>query len=520
MEQKIQPRHQGAIDRVREAVQRTSDSSLGFAAGLALVAAYVVMRTAAAPEPVLIGWIAAATLAAVLAPAAGLTVLAAIGPFTEAVTDDGRITAVPFLIAALGAGLLLALARDRVRHLPARVSLPMILGGALFAGTLIAVGLSAVSFGEAGGLEALRLWVPGIGGGLTVLAASSFIAAKGESRPVLVVVSSITLAALVSVADVIGSGLVREGPLGWLLRSDVGPGRLTGIIPAPNAAAAIFLVGLAMAAAATLFTRRTGVRLLASVVIVILFSALLLTYSRSGLLALVAIGAILAWSYRRWSGVLVTVVAALVVGLAAMLLPELDVIRNVPAWADEDRLAAWGASIAMWIAEPLTGHGFRSFEWLHAQYGSTLDAPHNEWLRFFAEGGMIVGLVALGFVITALVALLRAPGWIPAGSAAALAALFVMASFNNPLMYVQVNVPTFLAVGAGLGLAGLQHRKRASLARVAREETPEESVPRRQRRSLARERKPADTVPVVRLPLEHVTEAWGVRTCLSDEPLA
>lgn len=428
-------------------------SAVKVAIGLALVGAYLLLRTVDAPETVRVAWIVAAAGVTVLAPVTGLTVLASIGPFTEALTDDGRITAVPFLLAALGAGLLLGLGRDAIARRVFRPTLPVILAVSLFAATLVAVGVTAASFGAARGADALRLWVPGIGGGLTVLAAAWLFATRGERRPVLVAVGSIALAALLSITDVAGAGVVREGLLGWLLRSDVGPERLTGIIPAPNAAAAIFLVALSVTAAAAIFGQRPPVRVLAGALSVVLGGAVALTYSRSGLLALAVIGLILAWAYRRWLGVGAVVAAGLTVGLAALFVPGLEVTRDVPAWADADRVAAWSASIAMWQDAPLLGHGFRSFEWLHALYGSALDAPHNEWLRFFAEGGLLAGLAAAGFVLSALGALLRPRRPAIAGYAAATASLVVMASFNNPFLYAQVTVPAFLIIGTGLGMA-------------------------------------------------------------------
>ncbi|CAN5636264.1 hypothetical protein BH23CHL7_BH23CHL7_00340 [soil metagenome] len=429
---------------------RLASSTSALLAGLALVAVYVALRTLNAPEAMVLAWTAVAAGLTVVSLAGGLTVLAAIGPFTEALSDDGRITAVPFLLAALGLGVVVLLARLVLRRRFPRPPLAIGLAIVLFVGTLLAVGLTAWLFGTARGMAALELWAVGIGGGLTVLFAAWLVGREGELRPVLIVAASITLAAALSVADTIFNGVVRESVLGWLLRSEVGPERLTGIIPAPNAAATIFLMGLAPALAIALFVPRSDYRLLAAAACVVLLAAIVLTHSRSALLALVVIAALAAWRWSGWRAFAGVTVIALGAALAALAFPQLGLSREVPFWADEARLAAWSASAQMWLAAPFTGHGFRSFEWLHLEFGSTLDAPHNEWLRFFAEGGLVAGVVGLGLLAAALAALSRGRRWVAVAAAAGLAGFAVMASFNNPLLYVQVNVPAFLLLGMGI----------------------------------------------------------------------
>jgi hypothetical protein len=430
----------------------------GFVVGLVLVAAYALIRTLALPDPVLLAWTGAAVAATLIAPAAGLTVLAAIGPFTEALTDDGRVTAAPILMATLGAALVLHILITR--RLP-RPSLPLALALALLVGTALGVANSFRLGGPDAGMEAARLWVPGIGGGLTVLLAAAWSAWRLEIRPVLIVMASVALAGVVSVADLVSDGQIRGGPVGWLLRSDTVMERLGGIIPAPNAAAAILLVALAVCLAALFFARRPEFRLMAAVALAPLATALVLTYSRSALLGLAAVAGLLAWRFRRAAGIAVLSVA-LIGAVAAMsgYLTFRDDAQSpgapgVPQTrGDEQRLAAWGASVRMWADEPVVGHGFRSFEWLHEEYGAgPIDAPHNEWLRFFAEEGTFIGLAGVAFALSSIYVLMRSPGWITAGSAAAGAGVFVMASFNNPFLYSQVNVPAFLVLGTGLGLA-------------------------------------------------------------------
>ena len=431
-----------------------------------LVAVYVALRTAAAPDPLIQAWIVVAVVSALISPLAGLTVLAAIGPFTEALTDAGRITAAPLLLAGTTAGV--AMRVTIARSIP-RFTWPIVLAVALLLGTGLGVVHSWLSFSPPEGRSAAELWLVGIGAALAILLAAAWLAWGGEARPFFVAVSSSVVAGLVSSIDFVGRGALYGGPLGWLLRSD-DYARLSGIIPAPNASAAIFVLAFAVCLAVAVLETRTQLRLLALASGAIAAVALVLTYSRSGLLA--AALAVIVIVGQRWRvrGLAVAIVVLTAASLAAVVA---GLVREVPMVADQDRVTAWAAAVRMWQAEPLIGAGFRSFEWLHAGFGSpVLDAPHNEWLRLFAEEGSVVGLAGVAFALLTPLTLLRsrsvvaAAGVVTAAAGAAAAAVFLMAFFNNPFTYLQVNVPVFIVIGTGLGLAiGLRDPLRASTDR-------------------------------------------------------
>ena len=429
-----------------ETAARPRDTTY-FVLALLLVAIYFVLRTAAVPDFIVAGWTIAACVAALVSPLAGLTVLAAIGPFTEALSADGRVTAGPFLLAALGASLLIQLV---LRPRPSRLSLPLVAALGLFAVTLLGVLESTLAFGVGRGLDAFEAWVPGVGGGLTALLVAAWLAWRGELRPLAIAIGAITVAALVSLADFFGHGAVQHSAFGWLVHGGVAGDRLHGVIDAPNPAAALFLAALAVTLSAAVFGRPTRMRLVAGLATAALGVAVVATYSRSALLAVGVVVVLLGWQWRRWLGVALTIAGAAV---ALVLASGTSLIRQVPQVADSARIDAWRASVAMWLDAPLSGHGFRSFEWLHASYGSGLDAPHNEWLRLFAEEGALAGLVGLLFVTAVLATLLRARAWLETAIGAAAAALFVMACFNNPFWYAQVVGPAFLILGTGLGVA-------------------------------------------------------------------
>ena len=84
-----------------------------------------------------------------------------------------------------------------------------------------------------------------------------------------------------------------------------------------------------------------------------------------------------------------------------------------------------------------------------------LNAPHNEWLRLFAEHGAVVGLTGLLFVGVTAHRLARRRGWVETGILASFVSLVVAACFNNPFLFNQVTIPAFVLAGTGVALAGL-----------------------------------------------------------------
>ena len=123
---------------------------------------------------------------------------------------------------------------------------------------------------------------------------------------------------------------------------------------------------------------------------------------------------------------------------------------------DDLRFRAWGAAVAMWSDDPILGQGFLAYRELGDAYGdSVLGSPHNEWLRLFAEGGIVAGLLGLAFIGTAWWSLARVPGWLGTGVLSGFAGYVISASFNNPLLFVRVSAIAFPIVGVGLALARL-----------------------------------------------------------------
>ena len=201
-------------------------------------------------------------------------------------------------------------------------------------------------------------------------------------------------------------------------------------------------------------------RLVAAAGAVLLLVAMYLTYSRAALLSLFGLVVVVAWRLHRILGLAVFTVG--IVG-GILLLPTYLQLRGQAGAAgpsgtgsllvanDHERITAWGTAIAMARDEPLIGHGFLSYKQLADAYGDTiLSSPHNEWLRLFAEEGVVAGFLGLAFAATTLSWLSHGRGAVVAGILAGTIGYFTMATFNNPFLFIQVSAVVFPLIGYGL----------------------------------------------------------------------
>jgi hypothetical protein len=442
-----------------------ADRTTWLAVEAGFIGAYVLLRSAGAGQGALGVWSAALAVLALAAPVSGLVVLVAIAPFTEPVVL-GRDLGIKAVIASLVAGgvaLRVLAAALRRRSLPRPGS--RLVAGALVAACVLAfsaalgIVVSARRFGPEFGSTVAQLWLTGIGGGVCVLLAAAWAGHRGMLRPLWVAVGSASLAGLLGLVDFLDRPLVRESPVAWLLRREFDPGRLTGVIPSPNGAAALVIIPVAVLVAFALFGQGRLARFAAALLAIPLVVALYFTYSRSPILGLFLIAVLFTWRIRRIAAPML-LVAGLIAGFA--LLPAYLETRaeatGVPTQgrvlvaSDAHRLRAWQASVAMVADRPLTGQGFQSYRRLHWRYGDALlSAPHNEWLRFFAEEGVVAGTIGLAFLALVGAALYRTRGWVASGALGAFVGWVVAASFNNPLLFIQVTAIIFTVVGIGLG---------------------------------------------------------------------
>ncbi len=287
--------------------------------------------------------------------------------------------------------------------------------GALAVGTLGSLAIGYRQFGRAFTADSFEFWVAGVGGGLLVLLAATWIARDGELRPFVVAIAATVVAAAVTLAEYLAPEAMAGGPLLWMLHAKDFGARISGVIPSPERGRGAPPAAGDGAGRGAASSRRAGARGCGrSPRSASCRSSRLLyfTYSRTVFVAAYGFVVVAAWRIRRWLGVAVLVVG-LVVG--ALALPSYLELRAsevgggsertgaILVASDVQRFTAWEASIRMFADRPVTGWGFRSYRVIGDRYGDVvLNSPHNEWLRFFAEQGIAGGLVGLAFVLAGL----------------------------------------------------------------------------------------------------------------------
>ncbi len=299
---------------------------------------------------------------------------------------------------------------------------------------------------------------------LLVVVAAVWIAGRGERRPLVAAMAATTVAAIVSLVDFWGDAEIRDGLLGWVVVGQFNADRLTGVIRSPTSTAALVMVPLCVYLAAVILAPNARLRLVAAALSAPLFAAAYLTYNRAVFIALYALAVVVGWRIGRRLGIVLLVVgivagAALVpwylsvrgqaLGGGSALAPGQLLIAS-----DQQRLGAWAAAGRMFLDEPLVGQGYRAYRQLSIQYGDPiLNAPHNEWLRLFAEHGVIVGLLGLAFLVATAIRLAQAPGWLGAGLFGSFLSLCIAATFNNVFLFNQVTIPAMILAGTGVALS-------------------------------------------------------------------
>jgi len=427
----------------------------------ALIVAWFLIRTLASVEGrVYLVWVIAAGLLALIAPRSGLVVFVATSVFFEPDSLASTLAPRELIVLPLALGVVIQFAADRLRWRPG----PAIwLAIALLLGTALGVVHTFKEFDQVFQWRAAQSWIGNMLAPVVVLIAAAWSARAGSVRVLVVATGVGVVAALVGLLEHAAPGTVSSGPLAWVGYWKEFGARLAGIVPSPNAFSTQLIVPMMVLAAAVVLARDRRVRGIALVALVPVVVAQYLTYSRAPLLAGYAFVVIVAWRFRRWVGI-----AVLILGLAvgAVLLPVYLGIRSsagggtpvqpgsILVASDTDRFRAWGAAIGMVEDQPFVGQGYLAYKALAETYGDpVLGSPHNEWLRIFAEEGIVVGVVGIAFVVATAITLVRVPGWLGTGVLAGWISYVIAASFNNPLLFVRVSAVAFAITGVGLALA-------------------------------------------------------------------
>jgi hypothetical protein len=417
-------------------------------------------------------WTVLASAVALVSPASGLVILAGTAPFYEPTTLLHLIGVRPapqtlglrhVFVAVIAISVVIRLVAGGWRRMP--WSPAVFLGIAIAVVTAIGVVVTWARFPPDWARIASYTWLSSVGGAMLLLVAAVWVARDGTKRPIVAAIVATTVAVALSVADQLDRGIVSGSAVAWIgFWKDFGP-RLGGAVPSPNGMAALSVMPFCIAVAFLVLDRRRDrstivLKLLAVLAVAVFAVALYLTFSRAALIATYALAVVIAWRLRRGLGLAVLVVG-LVAGIA--LLPSYLALRGEAANAgaiepgsvlvatDLQRLRTWNAAGHMFLDRPLTGQGFLAYKQLAPDYGDpVIGSPHNEWLRLFTEEGVVGGIIGLAFVVATLVQLTRRRGWLESGILAGTIGWMVMASFNNPLLFIQVSAVVCIPLGYGL----------------------------------------------------------------------
>ena len=387
-----------------------------FGAGMLLVA-----LAAALPGTAGLALGGALALTALFArfPVLGVATLAAAIPFdqstiirTGAVDVSGTYLVIWALIAAIGPRLIhrRAVRFDRMAALWLLVVVALVASAG-------AADLDGVRW-----LTALARWLLPAG---VYLLLRSMRLDRNEFDHVLV---GVAVGVIATAALAARQALTLDGPESFVVEGTM---RVYGPFAHPNQLAAWLAITLPLLATAVVSRRRDpsrAVQALHLVALAVGTGTLLLTQSRTGLLAFLAAGAvILVGANRRVRLAAVGAGAALLFALAAAgmvaqfpgadrfgaiaLEPGGYIQVTMETWAQEERKAHWGAAWSMLEVHPLTGVGAGGFEPAFREH--TPDwrfriprgHAHNGYLHLGAEAGVPGFLAFTAFVTGALVLL-------------------------------------------------------------------------------------------------------------------
>lgn len=457
--------------------QRVSDRwRLAILVEVVMVLAWFAIRTVAGVDGRAYAlWIVAAGALALVAPLSGLVVLIATSVFFEPDSFARAIAPREFVLIPLAIGIIVRVALDRFRWRPEPAVWIALL---LMVGTALSLGVTFMRFDQEFAWHAARSWLGNAAAPAILLIVAAWTAQTGHLRALVTATAVGVVVAIVCLMEYFVPGSVSRGPFAWVGFWKDFYIRLDGTIPSPNALSAQLIVPTMILLAAALLARDVRLRIAAAAGTIPMLAAHYFTYSRSPLLGLYVFVVVAAWRFRRRLGVAVLAVG---LGVGIALLPSYMAIRSqafgeqtesgtVLVATDVYRLQAWGAATRMFLDQPLTGQGFLAYRELAISFGDQiLRSPHNEWLRFFAEGGVVVGLLGIAFVVSTTHSLNRIPGWLGTGLTAGFLGYVVAASFNNPLLFLRVSAVAFPIFGVGLAIAA-RHR---AVARAVIRPTPD-----------------------------------------------
>ena len=426
-----------------------------------VVAWFVVRTVAGADGRAYLMWVVAAGVLALVAPRSGLVVFVATSVFFEPDSLARTLRPRELVVLPLALGVVIQVAADRFRWRP---GLAIWLALLLVLGTALGVVHTFRVFEQEFQWHAAQSWIGNMLAPVILLIAAAWTARNGNLRVLVVAVGVGVVAAIVCLIEYAAPGSISNGPLGVgrVLEGLRGAARRHDPV-AERPVGAAHRADDGAAGGRPAGARRAAARV-ALVALVPVLLAQYLTFSRAPFIALyvfvvdrrLAVPALggdrraRRRAGRRRPG-------------AAGVSPTAGQQRRRRRSRPRDRSSLRatrtgsgpGAPLSGWWQDkPLIGQGYLAYKELAEVFGDpVLGSPHNEWLRIFAEEGVIVGLVGLAFLVATGVTLARVPGWLGTGILAGFLGYVIAASFNNPLLFVRVSAVAFTIVGVGLALA-------------------------------------------------------------------
>lgn len=175
-----------------------------------------------------------------------------------------------------------------------------------------------------------------------------------------------------------------------------------------------FALALTMALPLLVYLRRSEnkgwLKLLLTIPIPFVLTAIVLTYSRGGFLALSAVG--ICWVLFSRGRVVRLALAPIAALLFVALAPPkyLERITTIESYehdgASRDRLSSWNVATKIAVERPFTGVGPGNFLPVYRRYATDLRTPHvahNAFLQILAESGVFTLAFFLAIVAVAII---------------------------------------------------------------------------------------------------------------------
>ena len=435
----------------------------GVAIGIALL-----LATGMEIQPVVAILSVVAVLVAFVSPATGLAIVAATISLRE--PEIFRPLSFPVvLIGALGAGSLLRVAADATRPGPSLLLLAVV--GFLGLGAVtLPPPVNGLSFEASASATTEYL---NLACGLVLMLVARRVLRHRDARPYLLTFVASGFAATILALARFGRPNADGLPLQGLFGQGEATVRAVGAFANPNyfglfaAVAALLALGLA-------FRSGPVLRVVLVAVAITIGVGVALSFSRGDALALTAGVVSLAWLHGRRTGVVVTLAVALVGAVVFPVLvdsrlrltsggiyarPNIDLEQS-----DSYRLEAFEAGLRIVADSPVFGSGFGQYRFRAERYVGTNPTayPHNMWIKIVAEQGLVGAGLFVALATWLVVAIRRTRHPLRSTALAVLVTFGVGATFAEPLVILQVSGILWVTLAAVLAGGWIDRGRRGS----------------------------------------------------------